>query len=664
MIRFLQTPGRIQKALLVGFLSIVCIMMVVTLVPTGGSSIFSDLSNSVSADAVAKVDGQEISRQEVDQTARNIMQQRGYPERLRSIIMPQLLPQAVEMVVMRKVYLREAKHLGLEATSDDVRYELQHGNFAQALYPNGTFIGADQYRDFIANQFNVGIPQFEQEIRDDLTMRKLRAVIGAGVTVTSAEVHDAFVKAKTKYKFDYAVLSTEELKKSVKVDDAELKAYYEKNQKQFANTIPEQRKAQFVVVDPAHLPSPAKATSDEVQGYYRQHSAEFRVPESVKVRHILIKLPLPGPDGKVDAKQSDVAKTKAQDVLAQLKKGGDFAALAKKYSDDTATAPNGGVVGDQLVLGSGSAPDIEKAAFALNKGQVSEIISTSYGFEIIRVDDKVAAHARSLDEMKPAIEAAVTAQKNQALAGQLARSVESQAKTAGLAKAAAANGLKVEDSGFIGSHDALPGVGQSAQLSDAVFAAKPGAPAASVTLARGVAVFQLTEIKPPATPSFEQVKAQLGEELKTQKAGALLAEKTQELAAKAQSAHNLREAAKAVGATVKTSDAITPDGQVPDLGQVASVAPQVFDLKPGEISHAINLGQKGAVVAMVEKTAPTDAEFAAMKDQIKASLLERKRAEAEEVFVASLRKQLEKDGRIVIDKKKVEAMAGSANSGE
>ena len=664
MIRFLQTPGRIQKALLIGFLSIVCIMMVVTLIPTGGSGLFSDLSTGISANAVAKVDGQEITREEVDQTARNIMQQQGYPERLRSVLMPQLLPRAVEMVVMRKVYLREAKRLGLEATTDDVRYELQHGSFAQSLYPNGTFIGADQYRDLIANQFNISVPQFELEIRNDLTMRKLRAIIGAGVTVSDAEVHDAFVKAKTKYKFDYAVLGIDELKKSVKVDEAELKAYYEKNQQMFANTIPEQRKVKFVVVDPAHLPNPAKATSDEVQGYYRQHSAEFRVPESVKVRHILIKLPLPGPDGKVDAKQSDVAKAKAQDVLAQLKKGGDFAALAKKYSDDTATAPNGGVVGDQLVLGSGSAPDIEKAAFALNKGQVSDIISTSYGFEIIRVDDKVAAHARSLDELRPAIEAAVAAQKNQSLASQLARSVESQAKTAGLEKAASSNGLKVEESGFVSSRDALPGVGQSAQLMDAVFAAKPGAAAASVTLARGVAVFQVTEIKPPATPSFEQVKDRLSEDLKSQKASAMLAQKMQELAEKARNTHNLREAAKAVGATVKTSDAITPDGQVPDLGQVASVAPQVFELKPGEFSQAINLGQKGAVVAMLEKTAPTDAEFAAIKNQIKASLLERKRGEAEEVFVASLRQKLDKEGRIVIDRKKVTAMAGSANSGE
>jgi len=87
-------------------------------------------------------------------------------------------------------------------------------------------------------------------------------------------------------------------------------------------------------------------------------------------------------------------------------------------------------------------------------------------------------------------------------------------------------------------------------------------------------------------------------------------------------------------------------------------------LKPGEFSQAINLGQKGAVVAMLEKTAPTDAEFAAIKNQIKASLLERKRGEAEEVFVASLRQKLDKEGRIVIDRKKVTAMAGSANSGE
>ena len=651
MIRFLQTPGRFQKALLIGFLSIVCIMMVVTLVPGGVLTDFG--SKGVGANSVAKVDGQEVTNDEVDRVARNIMQQRHFPEQFKSYIMPQ----AVDAVVMQKVYLHEAKRLGLEATDQDLRYEMQHGGLAQALYPNGTFIGTDQYRDLVASNFNLSVPQFEQELRDELTLRKLRSVIGAGVFVSSAEVHDAFVKLKTRVKFDYAVLSVADLEKSVTVDDSELHAYFEKNQQQFANTIPEQRKVRFVLVDPARLPNPARASSDELQGYFRQHAAEFRVPESVAVRHILIKLPLPGPDGKVDTKQSAAAKAKAQDVLSQLHKGADFATLARKYSDDAATAKDGGSVG-QLVQGSGSAPEIEKVAFGLAKGQSSDLIQTSYGFEIIRVDEKTAAHARTLDEVRAGIEPIVTAQKNQKIAEQLARTIESQAKTSGLDKAAAANGLPVQDSPFITRNEPLPGIGTSPGFSEAVFGVKANAPAVSIPLARGFVIAQVTDIKPPATPGFDQVKDRISSQLKTQKAQALLAQKTQELSDKARASHNLHEAAKAVGATVKTSELIASDGQVPDLGQIASSAPQVFDMKVGDISQAINLGQKGAVIALTEKQEPTDAEFAAVKDSIKASLLERKRSEAEEVFIASLRDTLEKSGRIVIDKKKVEALGG------
>jgi peptidyl-prolyl cis-trans isomerase D len=365
----------------------------------------------------------------------------------------------------------------------------------------------------------------------------------------------------------------------------------------------------------------------------------------------------------VDAKQADVAKAKAQDVLNQLHKGGDFATLAKKYSDDTATAKEGGSVG-QLVQGSGTAPEIEKVAFGLSKGQSSDLISTSYGFEIIRVDDRISAHARSFDEVRPEIEPIVAAQKNQKLAEQLAHTVENQAKSAGLDKAASSNGLQVQESGFISRNDALPGVGAAPQFADTIFSAKVNAAPVAVPLPRGVAVAQVTEVKPPATPSFEQVKDRLAVELKQQKAQALLGQKTQELADKAHASHNLREAAKAVGATVKTSDLIASDGQVPDLGQVSSTAPQVFEMKPGDISQALNLGQKGAVVALIEKQAPTDADFNAIKDRVKASLLDRKRAEAEEVFVASLRERMEKDGRIIVDKKKVEALGSGGASNQ
>jgi peptidyl-prolyl cis-trans isomerase D len=652
MIRFLQTQGRVQRVLLVGFLSIVCIMMVVTLVPGG---VLNDLGGgSVGADSVAKVDGQEVTIQEVDQIARNMMQRQHLPEQFKSYI----IPQAVDVLVMQKVYLREAKRLGLAATDDDLRYEMQHGGISQALYPNGNFIGADQYRELVASQFNLSVAQFEQELRDELTLRKMRSVIGAGVFVSDSEMHDAFVKAKTRVKFDYAVLTLPDLEKSVSVDDSELHAYYEKNQKRFADTIPEQRKIKYVLVDPAHLPNSAKASSDELQGYYRQHAAEFRVPESVKVRHILIKLPLPGPDGKVEAKQADAAKTKAQDVLNQLRKGADFAALAKKYSDDVATAQKGGSVGE-LVQGSGSAPEIEKVAFGLAKGQTSDLIPTSYGFEIIRVDDKVAAHSRSLEEVRSEIQPIVDAQKNAKIADQLAHTVEAQAKSGGLEKAAANNGLHVQESGYFARSQPLPGIAADAspKFADAVFAMKANAAPEAIPLTNGFAVTQVTEIKPPATPDFAQIKDRLATELKRQKAQALLGKKLQELADKARASHNLREAAKSVGAVVKTSELIASDGQAPDLGKVSSSAPQVFEMQPGDVSQPINLGEKGAVVAVLEKVQPSEVEFALVKDQTKAALMERKRSEAEEIFVTSLRDRMQKEGRIIIDQKKVQALA-------
>jgi peptidyl-prolyl cis-trans isomerase D len=311
----------------------------------------------------------------------------------------------------------------------------------------------------------------------------------------------------------------------------------------------------------------------------------------------------------------------------------------------------------EIAKGSGSAPEIEKVAFNMSKGQVSDVIPTGYGYEIIRVDDKIPAHARTLEEVKNEIEPMVAAAKNQTVAAQLAHTVETQAKSSNLDKAAADNGLQVQESGFISRTDSLPGIGNSPQFTSAVFGMKENGAPASVSLASGYAVAQVTAIKPPSTPPFEQVKDRVATELKQQKAQAMLMQKTKELSDKARATHNLQEAAKAVGATVKTSDLLSPDGQAPELGQLSSSVPQVFDMKPGEISNPISLGSKTVVIAFKEKSAPTDAEYNLVKSQIRGTLLERKRSDAEEVFVLALRRRLEKEGRIQVDKKKVAALS-------
>src|SRR5439155_19612453 len=133
----------------------------------------------------------------------------------------------------------------------------------------------------------------------------------------------------------------------------------------YVNSIPEKRQLKYVVFDTSKLLAQTQVTQQELQNYYDQHRDEYRVPEQVNVRHLLVKSPIPGPDGKVDPKALEAARAKAQDVLKQVKAGGNFADLAKKYSEDPGSAKESGSLG---WIGKGrTVPEFEKAAFSLPK---------------------------------------------------------------------------------------------------------------------------------------------------------------------------------------------------------------------------------------------------------------------------------------------------------
>ncbi len=654
MIRFLQTKGRVQQILLIGFLSIICIMMVVTLIP-GGSALtdFLGFGGALNDQVVAKVGGQEISVQEVQERARNMARQQ-FPQAPPDRVMPFIIPRVADMLVSQRIVLNEAHRLGLTATDADLRYMLEHGPFAQAIFPNGKFIGEDQYKALVSSQFNLAVPQFEDELRQQITINKLRQAIEGGVVATQAELQKQFEKENVRVKFEYAVLSLDDIEKQVKPTDAELRAYYEKQKPQLANTIPEKRKIRYILAD--YAKAGGNVSQADLQSYYNQHVEEYRVPETVTVHHILIKTPSAGPDGKVDQKAVDAARAKAEDILKQLKAGANFEALAKKYSDDPGSKDKGGLIGP--IRRGQTVPEFEQASFNGNKGDLVGPVKTSFGFHIIRIDDKTAAHVKSLDEMKSQIEPILSRQKGQAAAEALAKSLASTAATEGLDKAASSKGLQVMESDYFARNASLPGIGTSSTLMDTVFDAQktPSTPTA-VPVQNGWAVVQVSDVKPASTPTFDEAKAQLTQQLKREKAVSELENKTKELSDKAHSEHNLRAAAKAVGATVKTSDLVKPDDQVPDVGQLSGAAAVVFTMKPGEISTPVQAGSNGVVFALLDKQEPSAAEFEQKEDQVRQEVLQSKRAEAIEVYVSSLRDKLQKDGKIRINQQQLKKMS-------
>ena len=139
-------------------------------------------------------------------------------------------------------------------------------------------------------------------------------------------------------------------------------------------------------------------TAADLEKYYKDHQEQFKVPDRVKVRHILIKTPSVLPGAKPDEKAVAEARKKAEDILKQVKSGGNFAELAKKNSDDPGSKAAGGELG-WIVKGQ-TVPEFEKAAFSLDKGQTSDLVQTTYGFHIIQTEEKDVAHQKTLAEVK------------------------------------------------------------------------------------------------------------------------------------------------------------------------------------------------------------------------------------------------------------------------
>jgi len=644
MIRFLQTPGPVKKYVLGALLLLITVSMVWYLVPSGSNSTYS--FGGPSKGVVAQVDGADVTVDDVETTAKQMAQQQmpqGGPNM--SMLMPFFAQRAAEQLITRQALLSEAHRLGLRVNENEIKDELQHGRYAATFFPGGNFIGEQEYNDML-QRVNLTSIKFEESVGHDILLSKLQALISGTASVSEPEIHDRFVKENTKVKFEYAVLKQDDIKKGLHPTETELKSFYESHKASYANSIPEKRKIKYAVIDINKVASTVQISQDELRTYYEQNRDQYRVPEQIKVSHIWIKMPLPGDDGKVDEKKVAEAQHRAEDLLKQLKGGARFEEVAKKYSEDTGSANVGGSLG---WIGKGQmTPEFEKAAYSLAKGQISDVVKSIDGFHIIRLDDKQDAHLKPLDEVKAQFEPALKQQKAQQIAQRQADALLKDARTdsIGLDAAAAKQGVPVITSDFFARRDMLPGLGPAPQFMDAVFGEPEKSPPDLASASQGIVVFQLLEVKPAATPTFEEIRTRVEDEFKNEQSRTLLMQKVQELSDRARQSHDLKRAAKELGATMKTSDLVLPDGQVPEVGSMSGQASVAFTMKPGEISGPISSGSDAVVLSVLENQPPTDADFAAKRDQIRDTLLQTKQQERFALFVSNLVDQMTKAGKI------------------
>src|SRR5664279_4825697 len=373
MIRFLQKDNRVIKGIFIVIIGLAVVTMVITLVP----GIFQDSASTADNYATVHKAGlfnrflgpsTDISNVEVQQVATRQLHQ----QRLPDMLLPYMMPRAGQMLIQPALMSQETNHLVLPVTHDELRQFLHTGQFGLALVPNGKYIGDDAYASLIQNNFGISRQDFESQLKKEIQVNRLRELVTGSATVSDAEVRDAYRQQGTKVKFEYAILSAEDIRKQINPSETELRAFFKQNSAKYASAIPETRKVEYIAIGEGDIPGGTpQVSAAEVQQYYNQHQKEFELPEQVKVRHILIKTP-PGGDAAANA----AALKKAEDVLKQVNSGGNFAELAKKNSDDPGSKDQGGELG--FLKRGATVPEFDKAAFTLAPGQTSGPVSYTH----------------------------------------------------------------------------------------------------------------------------------------------------------------------------------------------------------------------------------------------------------------------------------------------
>ncbi len=587
-----------------------------------------------STDIVAKVGSETVSTAEVRQQLAEIEQRNQVPKQLESLYARQILNQ----LIFQKEMEYEAKRLGIRVSDQERADRIRQ--FLPTAYNGDTFVGMDRYAAEVQARFQLTVPVFEELIRQGLLQDKFRKLVTDGVSVGPSELQDEFKYRNEKVKLDYAFIKPEDLEAKITPDEAEIKAAYEKNRSRYQ--VPEKRVVRYALVDLTQLRQTAQISDDELKAQYQQNIQQYEVPNRVHVEHILLMTV-----GKTDAEVEEI-RQRAADVLKQAQKGAKFEDLAKKYSEDPGTKDKGGDLG--WITQGQTVPEFEKTAFGLDKGKLSDLVKTQYGFHIIKVLDKETAHTKPFEEVKDSIKTPLLLAKADRLASdeadQLSATIRRSNKVS-LDDLAKQFHLSLGETRPVTATDPILELGNSKEAKDAIFRLRQDELSVPIRTDRGYLVLSVKQIQPSHPGSLEEVRDKIVTELKQQKSTELARTKAEDLAKRVKAGEKFEAAAKSLGLEAKTSDLLARNGSISGAVSGKQIA-AAFQLKSGDVGAPLNLGLNWFVYRVAEKEEPNPADFEKQKKQLTDDVLQTKRNLAFEAFRTSLEARLKQEGKLQI----------------
>ncbi len=584
------------------------------------------------AGTVAKVGSETVTREEFKRAYQRMtdMYRQIYGGQLPQGLEKQLYQQTLSQTVVQKTLLLEARRLGLAVTDAELRDRIL--SIPGFKDEQGNFIGEAAYARAIQNAFQTSVADFEKELRNELLMKKLNDALQANLYVSEEDIQRAYRDQVERAKIRYIQVPRARFSLQTSATPDEVKAYYDTHKQEFS--LPEQRDVAYLLVNGYQLADQVKVSDQDLRSYYDAHKSEYAQEEQVKARHILVMVN----DQRNDAQ----AQARIAEVKKKLEGGADFAAMAREYSDDTASKDKGGDLGyfgrNKMVK------EFEDAAFSAPPGKLVGPVKSSFGYHLIEVTDKRPAGEQPFDAVKEQIRARLTAERSRDLAESKAKDLASKLSAKKPSDANALKALAAQNPGVtfgeakIGAADPVPGVGMG--LSTPAFALKKGEVSQAVQIPQGWGIVYVKDVIPAHAPELKEVEQKVRTAVINQKLQQMTMKALEDAKRQLAQGKTLDQVAQELGVQAKETPEFGGQAAVPGIGYNPELTKAVMALQTGQVGGPIADAQGGLLFQVTDRKGWDPKQYAANREQTRSTLLQQKVGEVEGALIQQREREL------------------------
>jgi peptidyl-prolyl cis-trans isomerase D len=412
--------------------------------------------------------------------------------------------ETIQTLINRRLMLSEADKMGLVAPQDVLLATVRSDPSFQSA---GSF-DVQRYQVLTRNMGFRTPTDYEANLRLDLIADGLQKALTQSATVSEAAVRNAYESQYEQREVAALIIEPSAVEKKVKIDDKQAREYF--NAHKDAYRSPLRLSMNVVAIDAKKLATDIKVDDADIQAAYEEHKDRYIQPETRHARHILIALPK-----NADETQRKAAQAKIDKALKKIKSGKPFADVAKQMTDDKATAAKGGDIG-YLPQGA-TVSAFDNALFAMQKGDISDVVETQFGLHIIQLVDIKPEHVKTLNEVRDALQKELALARADEEAYKLSQDLDDALGREDSLKAAADSiNLNVVQYGPVSFEEAraYPVFGDAAHRTS-LFSRQPGEPIEVNELDQALFVaIEVTKRIDPANLPFEKVSTQVYEDAK------------------------------------------------------------------------------------------------------------------------------------------------------